>query len=274
MPRSGNNFKMFKGLLPNLTIDITDLIQDSKGGGERRRWELGVKLIISISDLLVPRMCIICGALATEECRDCLGLFNSKESHREEASGSRTPLGSGAFMTAFCRACLQRVHMKGDRRSHLPRVTEIPYSFNANLYFLNPTSPSYCQAPPRSNGVSSTTPDFYPASYFSSPEPSYGLPKHSSSPAYLPTPPSATSTPNPFSITSSKTIPRVTMDLLAVICIEKSHFVSFVKCGPERYAPWVFFDSMADREERIGGTGYNIPKVLWSLYSLHFNQPT
>jgi len=56
-------------------------------------------------------------------------------------------------------------------------------------------------------------------------------------------------------------IPRVTMDLVAVICIETSHFVSFVKCGTDRTSPWAFFDSMADRVENINGTGQNIPQV-------------
>ena len=30
MPRSGNKFKMFKGILTNLSIDITDLLQNCK----------------------------------------------------------------------------------------------------------------------------------------------------------------------------------------------------------------------------------------------------
>ena len=49
------------------------------------------------------------------------------------------------------------------------------------------------------------------------------------------------------------------MELFAVVCIETSHYVSFVKCGTGPDAPWCFFDSMADREgER---NGYNIPEV-------------
>lgn len=48
------------------------------------------------------------------------------------------------------------------------------------------------------------------------------------------------------------------MELFAVICIETSHYVSFVKAGSVE-APWVFFDSMADRKgER---DGYNIPTM-------------
>ena len=38
------------------------------------------------------------------------------------------------------------------------------------------------------------------------------------------------------------------MDLFAVVCIETSHYVAFVKCGIEPNAPWCFFDSMADRK--------------------------
>lgn len=37
------------------------------------------------------------------------------------------------------------------------------------------------------------------------------------------------------------------MELFAVVCIETSHYVAFVKCGSGLDAPWCFFDSMADR---------------------------
>ena len=40
---------------------------------------------------------------------------------------------------------------------------------------------------------------------------------------------------------------RLFMELFAVVCIETSHYVSFVKCGLGPDAPWCFFDSMADR---------------------------
>ncbi|XP_037498001.1 uncharacterized protein LOC119407328 isoform X2 [Rhipicephalus sanguineus] len=51
---------------------------------------------------------------------------------------------------------------------------------------------------------------------------------------------------------------RKFMDLFAVVCIETSHYVCFVKC-PEGKNTWCFFDSMADREG--GEDGHNIPKV-------------
>ncbi|KAL3859912.1 hypothetical protein ACJMK2_010095 [Sinanodonta woodiana] len=55
------------------------------------------------------------------------------------------------------------------------------------------------------------------------------------------------------------TIPRAKMELFAVICIQTSHYVSFVKCGKGLGAPWIFFDSMADRMGEQ--SGYNIPEV-------------
>ena len=42
------------------------------------------------------------------------------------------------------------------------------------------------------------------------------------------------------------------MELFAVLCIETSHYVSFVGCGPDHesntcLSSWCLFDSMADR---------------------------
>uniref|UniRef100_A0A8C7A3G6 ubiquitinyl hydrolase 1 n=1 Tax=Nothoprocta perdicaria TaxID=30464 RepID=A0A8C7A3G6_NOTPE len=53
-------------------------------------------------------------------------------------------------------------------------------------------------------------------------------------------------------------VPREKMELFAVLCIETSHYVSFVKYGPEN-EHWMFFDSMADRHGEDGG--FNIPMV-------------
>nr|XP_015220280.1 PREDICTED: ubiquitin carboxyl-terminal hydrolase CYLD-like isoform X3 [Lepisosteus oculatus] len=53
-------------------------------------------------------------------------------------------------------------------------------------------------------------------------------------------------------------VPRLKLELFAVLCIETSHYVSFVKYGSGRDS-WLFFDSMADR---CGGeNGYNIPEI-------------
>ncbi|XP_064865251.1 ubiquitin carboxyl-terminal hydrolase CYLD isoform X1 [Oncorhynchus nerka] len=52
--------------------------------------------------------------------------------------------------------------------------------------------------------------------------------------------------------------PRERLELFAVLCIETSHYVSFIKHGPNS-TDWIFFDSMADRHgER---DGFNIPQV-------------
>uniref|UniRef100_A0A667YQ56 Ubiquitin carboxyl-terminal hydrolase CYLD n=1 Tax=Myripristis murdjan TaxID=586833 RepID=A0A667YQ56_9TELE len=51
---------------------------------------------------------------------------------------------------------------------------------------------------------------------------------------------------------------RDKLELFAVLCIETSHYVSFIKYGPKSQ-DWIFFDSMADRQgER---DGFNIPEV-------------
>ncbi|XP_014298448.1 ubiquitin carboxyl-terminal hydrolase CYLD isoform X1 [Microplitis demolitor] len=55
-------------------------------------------------------------------------------------------------------------------------------------------------------------------------------------------------------------VPRLFLELSAVVCIETSHYVSFVKCGSGSEAPWCFFDSMADREGEQNG--FNIPEMV------------
>ncbi|XP_071371714.1 ubiquitin carboxyl-terminal hydrolase CYLD isoform X2 [Centroberyx affinis] len=54
-------------------------------------------------------------------------------------------------------------------------------------------------------------------------------------------------------------VPRHMMQLFAVLCIHTSHYVSFVKYGPDPHS-WLFFDSMADRcgDDQ---SGYNIPEI-------------
>ncbi|KAK3574703.1 hypothetical protein QTP86_015398 [Hemibagrus guttatus] len=51
---------------------------------------------------------------------------------------------------------------------------------------------------------------------------------------------------------------REKLELFAVLCIETSHYVSFVKHGPKA-TDWIFFDSMADRKGETDG--FNIPEV-------------
>lgn len=74
-------------------------------------------------------------------------------------------------------------------------------------------------------------------------------------------------TPNPLTVpkdfkmmAESCPVPRLFMELFAVVCIETSHYVAFVKAGAGQDAPWVFFDSMADR--RGEQNGYNIPEMI------------
>lgn len=74
-------------------------------------------------------------------------------------------------------------------------------------------------------------------------------------------------TPNPLTVPKDFKImadhcpvPRLFMELFAVVCIETSHYVAFVKTASGQDAPWVFFDSMADRKGEQNG--YNIPEMI------------
>ncbi|KAM9365577.1 ubiquitin carboxyl-terminal hydrolase CYLD isoform 2-T2 [Pholidichthys leucotaenia] len=55
-----------------------------------------------------------------------------------------------------------------------------------------------------------------------------------------------------------RSLARDKLELFAVLCIETSHYVSFVKHGPNSH-DWIFFDSMSDREGE--SDGFNIPEV-------------
>ena len=59
---------------------------------------------------------------------------------------------------------------------------------------------------------------------------------------------------------------KVQLDLFAVVCINTSHYVSFVKCGDGDQEKWVFFDSMSDRQGQcvfyIIFTTFTIPNSL------------
>ena len=50
----------------------------------------------------------------------------------------------------------------------------------------------------------------------------------------------------PADAASDTPVLRHTMQLFAVLCIQTSHYVSFVKYSPDPHS-WLFFDSMADR---------------------------
>lgn len=75
--------------------------------------------------------------------------------------------------------------------------------------------------------------------------------------------PKPLSVPHDFKIMSEHCpVPRLFMELFAVVCIETSHYVAFVKAGSGsgQDAPWCFFDSMADRKGEQNG--YNIPEMV------------
>ncbi|KAL3059165.1 hypothetical protein OYC64_011147 [Pagothenia borchgrevinki] len=63
----------------------------------------------------------------------------------------------------------------------------------------------------------------------------------------------------PAPAASDTPVPRHTMQLFAVLCIQTSHYVSFLKYGPDPHS-WLFFDCMADRHGD-DQHGYNIPEI-------------
>ncbi|CAG5128883.1 unnamed protein product, partial [Candidula unifasciata] len=67
MPRFGKEYKMFHRIVPSLQLDITDILENC------------------------PRDCIVCGGLATFECKDCYQVH-----------------GPGLNTTAFCSNCVKR----------------------------------------------------------------------------------------------------------------------------------------------------------------------
>uniref|UniRef100_A0A8C7DIN1 ubiquitinyl hydrolase 1 n=1 Tax=Oncorhynchus kisutch TaxID=8019 RepID=A0A8C7DIN1_ONCKI len=80
MPRFGKDFKMFDAILPSLTIDITDLLDDTL------------------------RQCSICQAVAEWECLECYDDLDI------------TP----GRLKQYCHTCNTQVHIHKKRQSHSP----------------------------------------------------------------------------------------------------------------------------------------------------------
>ncbi|XP_012826702.1 ubiquitin carboxyl-terminal hydrolase CYLD isoform X2 [Xenopus tropicalis] len=63
----------------------------------------------------------------------------------------------------------------------------------------------------------------------------------------------------PRDLSEQAVLHRQCMQLYAVLCIETSHYVAFIRHSFHHSTQWAFFDSMADREG--GENGFNIPRV-------------
>lgn len=61
----------------------------------------------------------------------------------------------------------------------------------------------------------------------------------------------------PDDVASHSSVPRHMMKLFAVLCIHTSHYVSFIKYGPDPHS-WLFFDSMADRCGKIDSSLFSL----------------
>ncbi|XP_029944094.1 ubiquitin carboxyl-terminal hydrolase CYLD [Salarias fasciatus] len=86
MPRFGKEFKMFDAILPSLSLDITDLLDDSL------------------------RQCSICQAVAEWECLQCYEDRDITPGHLKQ----------------YCETCKTQVHTHKKRASHSPVKISVP----------------------------------------------------------------------------------------------------------------------------------------------------
>ncbi|XP_072232387.1 ubiquitin carboxyl-terminal hydrolase CYLD [Leuresthes tenuis] len=86
MPRFGKDFKMFDAILPTLSLDITDLLDDT------------------------VRQCTICQAVADWECLQCYDDLDITPGHLKQ----------------YCQTCNTQVHSHRNRTSHSPVKITIP----------------------------------------------------------------------------------------------------------------------------------------------------
>ncbi|KAM5192162.1 ubiquitin carboxyl-terminal hydrolase CYLD-like isoform 2-T2 [Mantella aurantiaca] len=64
----------------------------------------------------------------------------------------------------------------------------------------------------------------------------------------------------PENLNGQAVFQRQYLQLFAVLCIQTSHYVAFIRLNSQNRPQWAFFDSMADREG--GQNGFNIPRVM------------
>ncbi|XP_077399486.1 ubiquitin carboxyl-terminal hydrolase CYLD [Vanacampus margaritifer] len=86
MPRFGKDFKMFDIILPTLSLDITDLLDDTL------------------------RQCSVCQALAQWECAECYEDRDITPGHLKQ----------------YCNTCNTQVHCHKKRTSHCPVEIDVP----------------------------------------------------------------------------------------------------------------------------------------------------
>lgn len=86
MPRFGKDFKMFDAILPSLSLDITDLLDDTL------------------------RQCSICQAVAEWECLQCY----------------EDPDITPGHLKQYCQTCNTQVHSHRKRSSHSPAKVAVP----------------------------------------------------------------------------------------------------------------------------------------------------
>ncbi|XP_055506100.1 LOW QUALITY PROTEIN: ubiquitin carboxyl-terminal hydrolase CYLD-like [Leucoraja erinacea] len=220
MPRFGKSYKMFEKIIPSLELDITDLLSES------------------------PRGCYVCSELATQECEDC---FKDK-------------LFSKTGLKQFCDICWHQVHSQASGRRFTCRWRCVARrGTRAGVGRGSPASGCNsslcCASRPATMYPSSSTDRRTVTGCSSTACPTGTVHSQASGRRHVSL---ALRCPTGYEGGRWAGVPRERMQLFAVLCIETSHYVSFVKYGPQN-SDWMFFDSMSDRHG--GESGYNIPSV-------------
>ncbi|XP_029695462.1 ubiquitin carboxyl-terminal hydrolase CYLD [Takifugu rubripes] len=114
MPRFGKDFKMFDAILPTLSLDLTDLLDDS---GDNFSDFFSPQFPVVFCILLVHfvllaalRQCSICQTVAEWECSQCYEDMDITPGHLKQ----------------YCQTCNTQVHSHRKRVSHSPVKVSIP----------------------------------------------------------------------------------------------------------------------------------------------------
>uniref|UniRef100_A0A1B0CQ63 ubiquitinyl hydrolase 1 n=2 Tax=Lutzomyia longipalpis TaxID=7200 RepID=A0A1B0CQ63_LUTLO len=266
MPRFGKNFKMYPRILPSQVLDVTDIIEDS------------------------PRQCTVCGKLAEFECRECFGTLQCgvglestafcrkclETAHSHTKRLNHVPKEISVphdfkimaehcpvprlFMELFAVVCIETSHYVAFVKAGSGQ--DAPWCFFDSM--ADRKAPRQCT-------VCGKLAEFECRECFGTLQCGVGLESTAFCRKCLETAHSHTkrlnhvpkeiSVPHDFKIMAEHCpVPRLFMELFAVVCIETSHYVAFVKAGSGQDAPWCFFDSMADRKGELNG--YNIPEMV------------
>ncbi|CAF91141.1 unnamed protein product [Tetraodon nigroviridis] len=113
MPRFGKDFKMFDAILPTLSLDVTDLLDDSKDNFSVYSpffSSVFYDFLLNVFVFAALRQCSICQMVAEWECFQCYEDVDITPGHLKQ----------------YCQTCNTQVHNHRKRVSHSPVKMSIP----------------------------------------------------------------------------------------------------------------------------------------------------